>query len=127
MNRITRIYHKGQASYTSASATPTYQTARVKLGLLAANPTARQHLHDLQHKRLPAHMQNDRARTFLGLARLARTMHLHGNINVQQGLRDLMQILGYTDADKILGEVPDAGWSEPEKLYLRGLLRNPKA
>ena len=80
-------------------------------------------IYDLEHKRLPPHLQKQRIETFLSLVRMAQSMNTHWNVNVQSGLKDLMQMLGYTDVDKLLGEVPfkDPSMKFRLQTYLRML------
>lgn len=105
MTNLPRIYQK-RPSRKVACLPPTYQSIRTKLGYMMRHADARQLLHDLEHKQLPPHLQHQRARTFLSLVRLAHMMGTQGNINVQGGFRDLMQMLGYTDPTKLVSDVP---------------------
>lgn len=108
----------------SAASQPTFHQAKSKLGLLGGHAGARQALYDLEHRKLPkgSNATQERVKTFMTLVDMAFRMGAHGNINVQQGLKDILQILGYTDLNKLMADAPQSMRGNRAKLYMQTYL-----
>lgn len=130
MSRLYEIYSKRpehQKVLKETKEQPSWRTARRKLGPVAANAQVRQMLYDLENDHLPANLQRDRAKTFMGILDMAHRMGAQYNINTMSGLKDMMTMLGYNDVDKLLGEVPfrDPSLQARLKLYLNRVMGKP--
>lgn len=95
----------------------TFRQIRPRLNLLLIRPEGRQAYWDLEHRRLPRETEYERTRTFLGLVRLAHRMGVHGNIQVQTGLKDLMTMLGYRGPERFHQDIPQAGNPDRQRLF----------
>lgn len=114
------IYHKREPKRPDEPK-PTWSTIRRDLGIVAARPDVRQMIYDLEHKQHQSNINRDRVKTFFQIMDIAHGVGSQYNINTMRGLSGMMELLGYTDVDKLLGEVPfrDPSLQARLKLYLK--------
>lgn len=79
----------------------TYRTIQPKLNLVLYRPEGAQAFRSLEKTNWTPSMEQERAKTFMSLVKTAHDLRATGNINVQTGLKDLMQMLGYTAIDRL--------------------------